>query len=157
MKIISIKVLALVFLSGISCRNIEEKENKLNVPAETRATIEYSHHQLDTIPENTSDIGVFRGSGGEPFWSVRVDSNSILFETPDKKITGTISNSDTSENATVFFSNYENGTMKVVIKKEECIDGMSGKKNSHKVEFQIKQKNGKDFTTYEGCGDYEEP
>ena len=81
----------------------------------------------------------------------------LHFQSPDenyKSITTTVNTVDVSGNTITFNSENDNDSIKVALIEEECIDGMSGKKNSHKVEVSIKRNIDKTSRTYEGCGSF---
>lgn len=145
----------LLFISIVSCKNDVKKEDKVVVPAETRSTMEYNQNQLDTIPETTGSGEVFRGNGGEPFWSIEITSENILFVDPVSKIVAPIVEPVTKGDSSVYVSKFEAGTIKATILKENCMDGMSGKKYSHKVEVTIDTNKEDKSQTYSGCGSYE--
>ena len=153
MKPILILLIAFLSLSILSCNNTNKKDSEPIAPAETPSTVEYNQNQLDTIPEKTSEI-TFVGIGTEPFWRIEISDDKILFETPEEKITSTISKSDISANYSTYTSNFEDGIMKIKLNKENCSDGMSENEYSHKVVFQIKRSGDKDFEKYNGCGSY---
>lgn len=156
MKPTLILLIAFISLSIISCKNTTEKGTEPMVPAETRSTIEYNQNQLDTIPEDKTNRNSFVGIGTEPFWRIEIKDDTILFESPEEKITSTISKSDISTNSSRYTSNFEDGIMKIKLNKENCSDGMSDIEHSHKVELQIKRPGDKDFEKYSGCGSYKE-
>ena len=154
MKFAAIIIAFLLFISLLSCKDSTKENTELLSPSETRSTMEYNQNQLDTIPSQMTKNEVFKGSGGEPFWSIEINSDSLEFATPDKKISAPIIEPKISVNFTSYDSNFDGGTIRVLLKKENCEDGMSGKNYSHKVEVSIKRNSDKDFDTYTGCGSY---
>lgn len=148
--------LILVFiLSVVSCNDTTRKEETVVVPAETRSTMEYNQNQLDTIPKTLDNKEVFRGNGGEPFWSIEINSESILFVDPNSKIVAPIVEPIIKGDSFIYISKFENGTLKATISKETCTDGMSGKRYSHKVELEIDTNKENESQTYSGCGSYQ--
>lgn len=149
-------IAAFISLAFLSCKNTNNDSSDPIAPAETRSTMEYNQNRLDSIPENSSSSD-FKGGGGEPFWSVEIVDKKLLFQSPDenyKSITTTINTVDASGNTITFNSENDNETIKVALVEEECVDGMSGKKNSHKVEVSIKRNSEKDSKIYKGCGSF---
>ncbi|MGO3181706.1 MAG: hypothetical protein ACTIJ9_02630 [Aequorivita sp.] len=147
----------LLSLSLLSCKDATKETIEPITPAETRSTMEYNQNQLDTIPENTTTNRDFKGGGGEPFWSLEIADKKLYFQSPDKNfksITATVNTVDASGNTITFNSENDNETIKIALLEQECIDGMSGKKNTHKVEVSIKRNADKDAKTYEGCGSF---
>lgn len=146
----------LISLAVLSCNNGNKEHNDPIGPTDTRSTMEYNQNRLDSIPENRSSNN-FKGGGGEPFWSVEIKDKKLHFQSPEKNfksITTTISTVDASGGTITFNSENANEIIKVALIEQECIDGMSGKKNSHKVEISIKRNLDKNLTTYEGCGSF---
>lgn len=154
MKLTLTIILSMFFLFNISCRDNVEVEKSI-FPTKTSSANENTLNQIDTIPERATSNGVFKGSGGEPFWSIRIEDGNLVFETPDEKIHATVSEIETAGNSTTVISNFDKGTIKVIMIKEKCIDGMSGMEHSHNVEIQIKTNTQRDFSGYKGCGSYQ--
>lgn len=144
-------------LSLLSCQDANKGPNEPITPAETRSTMEYNQNRLDTIPENSSNRGDFKGGGGEPFWSVEIVDKKLHFQSPHKNlksITATVNTVDVSGNTITFNSENDSDEITVALIEQECVDGMSGRKNSHKVEISIKRNTEQDSRTYVGCGSF---
>ncbi len=137
-----------------SCKNTSEEKNNPTVPAETRSTLEYNQKQLDTIPKDTLAARVFKGGGGEPFWSIEINAEKILFNTPERNISAATPAADISDGRIAYSADYDSGKLKVILKKENCTDGMSGKEHSHQVEVAVRENNRSPEKTYSGCGSY---
>lgn len=152
-----ITVFAAIFsLSLVSCKDGNKETIEPISPAETRSTMEYNQNRLDTIPENTKGSD-FKGGGSEPLWSVEIVDKKFHFQSSDqnyKSIAATVNTVDASGNTITLNSENDTETIKVALIEQECIDGMSGKKNSHKVEVSIKRSADTDAKTYEGCGSF---
>lgn len=140
-----------------SCQENNKKSEDVITPTETRSTMEYNKNQLDSIPETENSSHDFKGSGGEPFWSVEISDKQVIFKSPDKNyefISTTVNNVDTSGSTITFNSENNNEKIRVQLVQEECIDGMNGKKNTHKVEVYITGNEKMDPKTYKGCGSF---
>lgn len=150
------KVVAVVTILLFSCKENHSATDP-TTPAETRSTMEYNQNQFDSIPETTISSD-FKGGGGEPFWSVEIHDKILHFQSPEdgfKSIKTKINTVNVSGETIAFQSKNGNESIKVVLLKEECIDGMSGFKNSHKVTLSISFDSQKESKIYEGCGSFD--
>lgn len=146
-------IAALITFSFFSCKDVNKETNDSIIPTDTRSTMEYNENQLDSIPANTSSND-FKGGGDEPFWSVEIVDKQLHFQSPDENYMSIINTVDVSGSTITFDSENESESIKVALIEEECIDGMSGKKNSHKVEVSIKRSAEKDSKNFIGCGSF---
>lgn len=148
----------MLIMALVACKNPSAEKTKPITPAETRSTMEYNQNRIDTIPqkENTSSK-TFKGSGGEPFWSVAINAENIHFETANsaqKAIDLPTPKPEVAGNTTTFQATSDKSTIKVAITEEKCT-GMNGKAMTHSVKVSVKT-GAEDFTTYKGCGSYSE-
>lgn len=92
-------------------------------------------------------------SGNEPFWSIKMENEQIIFSSLDGGTT-TYPYFEPREirDLIVFQTRLQiddaTSTLKITLKKEECMDSMSGKKFTYSVKV---QKDGKQFS---GCASY---
>ncbi|PHR13234.1 MAG: hypothetical protein COA40_07010 [Aequorivita sp.] len=157
MKIKVLIVLTILGLAFFSCKNSTKEDGEPIIPTDTKATMEYNENRLDTIPENRELTRVFKGSGGEPFWSVTLDADKIHFESAVeslKSFSASIATPEITGKTTTFTSNPDKGTIKVMLIEEKCIGDMNGKEMTHQVKVSIKLNNGSDFQNFKGCGSY---
>lgn len=143
----------------IGCKNetkkLEKTEHNPIVPADTRATMEYNQNRIDSIPQGIQEGEIFKGSGGEPFWSVELNDKSIHFKSPSSELKDVlipIKNTQSNGNTTTFIAERDLKHIEISIIEEECMDGMSGKKNSHRVKVFIKHKKDSKEKEFVGCG-----
>jgi len=149
--------LAILISVTIACKNTTNEEAEPITPTDTRATMEYNENRLDTIPQNREFQGVFKGSGSEPFWSVKLDSTTIHFESANeelKSFKAPISSSEISGNTSVFKSSQDKALINVILNEENCTGAMNGKSMSHKVKVSIKLSDNNNIQTFEGCGSF---
>ncbi len=145
----------LFFLMAVSCKDTSKENSESIVPAETRATIEYNENQLDSIAEGNENEISFRGEGTEPFWSIEFTNGKMHFKASDavlKSFVAPIPEPEIVGNTIKYTASSKRVLMEVLITEEECINDMSGKKNSHKVKVSIKPISEENFNIYEGCG-----
>lgn len=153
---LQITLITLVFaLFLLSCKESNNEKSEQTIPIATGSIIETEQNQLDPISENISNN--FKGGGEEPFWSIHIVEKILHFQSSDenyKSLTTTINTVDPSGNTLTFNSQNDRETIKLEIMEQDCINGMSGKKESHKVEIAIKRINQKDSKIYKGCGSF---
>ncbi|MAP80747.1 MAG: hypothetical protein CL526_06630 [Aequorivita sp.] len=148
-----------VLMISTSCKDNSKETTEPTVPAETRATIEYSENQLDTIKKenNTESAMTFKATGNEPFWSVNFKDGKVHFKAMDaalKSFTAPIPEAEVTGNTQKFVAQSHRVIMEVYITEEACQDSMSGQNYTHKVKVSIKPKSADNFNHYHGCGSY---
>jgi len=118
----------------------------------------------ETAPNNEfmkrlAEQGIdFYARGNEPGWSLDMDFDQIFrFNTME----GAELNTPPVEGAmamdapvpiTRYYSEVESGTLTVTMRREQCLDDMSGESFSHKVRIEFQPGNATEPTPYEGCG-----
>ncbi len=118
----------------------------------------------ETAPNNEfmkrlAEQGIdFYARGNEPFWALDMDFDNVFrFTTMD----GTEFNSPPGEGAmamdapvpiTRYGAQTEAGSIVITMRREQCLDNMSGEVFSHKVTVEFQPGNASEPTTYEGCG-----
>lgn len=156
MELKTILIVSVLVLFLLSCKESNKETNEQIIQTETRSIIKTNQNQLDSISENTSSNN-FKGGGEEPFWSVEIVDKSLHFQSSDKNyrsITTSIKTVDPSGNTLTFNSENDRETIKLEITEEVCINEISGKKDSHKIELAIKRINEKESKAYKGCGSF---
>ncbi|MCB0583146.1 MAG: hypothetical protein KDD10_27960 [Phaeodactylibacter sp.] len=85
--------------------------------------------------------------GNEPFWSVQVKGNEIVFRTPEEGPVSYPYQAPQQRNGHKVFSSKTGGSnIEVVIREQGCTDTMSGEKFPYTVEVT------RDGKKYRGCG-----
>ena len=98
-----------------------------------------------------------KATGNEPFWGLIIDQESILFKSLIERFEilnfpRTVPLSNQNWDLMTLISQPETGTIKVDIRRADCIDNMSGVIHPSQVKVSIKRGNDSDFKVFEGCG-----
>lgn len=152
-RLLLIPVISLTI--AVSCKDTHKEAPKPTIPAETKATLEHSQNQLDTVAKKSNDEYSFRGGGTDPYWSVLFTKGKIHFKAPDaslKSFVAPIPEPEISGNSKKYTAESHRVIMEVVITEEACEDTKNNKTSSHKVKVSIKPKAQKDFNVFVGCG-----
>lgn len=127
--------LILFFLFTPSCKRAENKAT----PPNNNST--------------TTTIQSYRAGGNEPFWSVHITSNVILWKTPENELTYPYNASTEKGDTLLFETNVQkdtlNSRLKIYFIQQKCQDSMSGIESSYTVRVE------RDGEAYEGCGNVE--
>ena len=100
----------------------------------------------------------FTASGNEPFWSldIKFDSSIHFITMAGREFTASIGRGVEAADANVthYRSVTENGEILLQLFKQNCMDDISGAKNSYQVKVQVKTAGDTEYTVYNGCGKY---
>ncbi|MEO6346757.1 MAG: META domain-containing protein [Aquaticitalea sp.] len=98
----------------------------------------------------------FIATGTEPFWSVEIFENLIVYKTPTDSIKTPHTEPIRAVDANVKRYNIqtESKTLHIQIQEKECTNGMSGKVSPYSVSVEIKKNIDAEFQKLEGCGNY---
>lgn len=98
----------------------------------------------------------FTASGNEPFWSLDIKFDSTIhFKTMEgMELISPIGKGEKAAdvNITRYHSESPEGSIIVQLLKQNCINDMSGAKNSFKVDVQVKMAGDTEYKNYKGCG-----
>lgn len=98
----------------------------------------------------------FSSSGTEPFWSIEIFDNLIVYRTPTDSIKTPHTKPVLAMDANVKRYNIQTESVElhIQIQQKECTNAMSGKVSSYSVSVEIKKTADKEFQKLEGCGHY---
>lgn len=89
----------------------------------------------------------FRAQGNEPFWTVVVQENSLLYKTPEhlsgEMLAATI---ESKQGAWVYTAEWEEQPFVLTVTQEACEDDMSGWQFNYTTTLDVAG------STYKGCG-----
>jgi len=101
---------------------------------------------------------IFFALGSEPSWSMDINKNNhVEFTAPDGKqfVSDSIAKfTSTGTKSTGYRSSNEMGELMIRLSEDTCSDTMSDESFSFQVSADVKLKGEKEFTRYQGCGDY---
>lgn len=114
-----------------------------------------SKKNITTTEKNTAPY--FKATGNEPFWSLLLSEDTIVFHSlaNDKTYTFPHTTAVKAMDANVKIYRTENpeAKMEIIIEQTECINDMSGDKSLYSVHLKLAFKNNTE-EKYHGCGDY---
>lgn len=98
----------------------------------------------------------FAATGTEPFWSLELFDNQIVYKTPTDSIKTPHAEPVRAADANVKRYNIqtESVTLQIQIQQKECTNAMSGKVSPYSVSVEIKKNIEKEFQKLDGCGHY---
>ncbi len=100
----------------------------------------------------------FTASGNEPFWSLDIKFDSTIhFKTMEgiELILPVGKGAKAADaNVTRYHSESSEGIITIQLFKQNCLDDMSGAKNSFMVDVRVKMAGATEYTNYKGCGKY---
>ncbi|TDE44367.1 META domain-containing protein [Flavobacterium rhamnosiphilum] len=142
---------SIVLLTIVSC-----KTNKvpIQISSETESTPAYKEQM-----ENLEQMIYFRATGNEPFWSLKISDNNIVFaslnagfESFNAPFVAPIRAMDA--NVKMYRVATESGNMNIEIRQEECINSMSGAISPYVVKIEITKGKTDNSIVFNGCGTY---
>ncbi len=131
-----------------------------------------SQTETDSLPEDSTAIKVevmkdntkafvetdtyFKATGTEPFWSLELMNNKIVFKTPTDSIITPSTKPVKAMDANVsrYTINTESANLVIQIKQGSCTNAMSGEAFPYQVTVEYKSTKEKEFTKVNGCGTY---
>lgn len=98
----------------------------------------------------------FFASGTEPFWSIAIFEEKIVFKTPSDSVT--TPHAQPTKVADAYKTQYNVVTdsveLHIDIQKQECMNAMSGANSPYTVSIQLKYNTETEFQKMTGCGHY---
>jgi uncharacterized membrane protein len=98
--------------------------------------------------QENAPVAAWRAFGNEPFWSVRVDGDTLVFSTPENQAGTVLQARRVPSLVGVVMLGEENGReFNLSIAPGECSDGMSDNRYQHTATWMYRD------TTYHGCAE----
>lgn len=132
-----------------------------------KTEVQKSVTSKDSVATRTQDAFVnkdgekiiFKASGTEPFWGLEITEKTIRFTSMVQdleKFSAPATNPTRAadSNVKMYTAETDAGTVRAQVAQGECTNDMSGKVSRYKVKVEIKQDTDKEFTVFEGCGEY---
>lgn len=140
--------IALIFHLCMGCKSnrSNQEQSKENVQKEI----------VDLNSQMTESQIYFEGRGTEPFWSVEISENLILFKTPSDSIVFQPTHPILALDSNVkrYDIKTASNTMSVHIRQAECTNAMSGKVSPYTVSVDLQKGIVSEVQNFEGCGEY---
>ena len=135
----------LILLTILSCKTTSTATNTVNT------------EENSTIPSfNSNKKPYFKASGTEPFWSIQLYEDKIVYKTPEDSIflphTEPILAMDS--NVKLYNTKTKSSEFKIQISQQECANEMSGEIFPYKITVDFKKNASSNFEKINGCGQY---
>lgn len=155
-----------LFLSGffltvsllVACSEVRNPAKKNNTLAKAGTALNKETSANPDENKNSKTV-YFKANGTEPFWSLEISAETVRFtslvmdfEKFNAPQTEPIMAMDA--NVRIYRLTTEAGEMKINLKQMPCINDMSGKESRYQATVQLKRSIYKDFTAFNGCGNY---
>lgn len=146
--LISIVILLCV---ALGCK---PKANSEKATEKTEDSTEVKMSAQDAMSQEQQ--AYFTATGTEPFWSIELFDNHIVYKTPTDSIETPYAEPVRAADANVKRYNIQTESVElhIQIQQKECTNGMSGKVSPYSVTVEIKKNIEKEFQKLEGCGHY---
>lgn len=143
--------IAILLCVVLGCKPEVSSENKI-VKSEDSTEVPISVQNSMTQDNQP----YFTAIGTEPFWSIELFNNRIVYRTPTDSITTPRAEPIIAADANVkrYDIQTEAVTLHIKIQQRECTNGMSGKISPYSVSVEIKKNIDAEFQKLEGCGNY---
>ncbi|WP_373516492.1 META domain-containing protein [Pricia sp.] len=136
-----------------------DKKQKTEVQRPVTSGDSVAKRTQNVFVNNDGERIIFKASGTEPFWGLEITEKAIRFTSMVQDLekfsapaTEPIRAADA--NVKMYKAEIEAGTVRAQVVQAECTNDMSGKISGYKVKVEIKQGADKEFTVFEGCGEY---
>jgi len=109
-----------------------------------------------TIVNETEKTPYFKASGTEPFWSILISEDKIVYKTPEDSIFMPHSQPILAmdSNVKMYKIKTESAQFNIQISQQECANEMSGEISPYKVAVEFKKNMSSEFENIKGCGNY---
>lgn len=135
----------LLLLTILSCKTNSTVNNTVN-----------TEENLSTISNNSNKNPYFKASGTEPFWSIQIYQDKIVYKTPEDSIF--LPHSEPilamDSNVKLYQIKAKSSEFNIQIVQQECVNEMSGEIFPYKVAVDFKKKASSNFEKINGCGQY---
>lgn len=114
-----------------------------------------------SVSNNTNSDGFiaspyFKSTGTEPFWSIIISNDKIVYKTPEDSIVMPHSEPVLAmdSNVKLYKIKTESAQFNIQISQLECANQMSGAISPYSVNVEFKKNTSSEFETITGCGQY---
>jgi len=109
-----------------------------------------------TIANDTEKLPYFKASGNEPFWSISISEDKIVYKTPEDSIFMPHSEPILAmdSNVKMYKIKTESAQFSIQISQQECVNDMSGDMLPYKVIVEFKKNATSELEKIGGCGHY---
>lgn len=108
------------------------------------------------LVNDTEKLPYFKASGTEPFWSILISDDKIVYKTPEDSII--MPHSDPvlamDSNVKMYKIKTESAQFNIQISQQECENEMSGEISPYKVAVEFRRNLTSEMEKINGCGQY---
>jgi uncharacterized membrane protein len=142
---------AIIFWLILGCKS---KANSEKATEKAKESTEVQMSVQDLMSEEQQPY--FTATGTEPFWSIELFDNHIVYKTPTDSIKTPHAEPVMTADAEVkrYKIQTESVELHLQIQQKECTNAMSGKVSPYSVSVEIKKNIEKEFQKLECCGQY---
>lgn len=112
--------------------------------------------KTEEITTNVPAKPYFKSSGNEPFWSISISDDKIVYKTPEDSVVmphiEPILAMDS--NVKLYKAKTESAEFNIQIAQQECTNDMSGEVLPYKVTVEYRKDKKSEFKKLNGCGQY---
>lgn len=108
------------------------------------------------VVNDTEKLPYFKASGTEPFWSILISEDKIVYKTPEDSIIMPHSQPILAmdSNVKLYKVKTESAQFNIQISQQECANQMSGEISPYKVSVEFRKNPNSEFEKINGCGQY---
>ena len=109
-----------------------------------------------TIVNESKKIPYFKSSGTEPFWSITISEDEIVYKTPEDSIILPHSQPFLAmdSNVKLYKTKTKSAEFNIQISQQECANQMSGEIFPYTVAVEFRKNTTSEFEKINGCGQY---
>lgn len=145
---ITLLLLAVLATEPNSCN---DKKETIKSPENNAST------EINKTKELADLENYFKAGGNEPFWSIAISEEKIVFKTPEDSLIAPHVEPIHAMDANVkrYDTQTEMGELSVEITQNDCTNSMSGELLPYSVSVTYKSHKSTQATTFKGCGSYQ--
>lgn len=112
--------------------------------------------KTEGISTDSEKLPYFKASGTEPFWSIAISEDKIVYKTPEDSIILPHSQPFLAmdSNVKLYKTKTESAQFNIQISQQECANQMSGEISPYTVSVEFKKNTTSEFEKIKGCGQY---
>ncbi len=143
----------LLFLTILSCKTTSVTTTANN---EMISSINSEIISNEKTINNTGKKPYFKANGTEPFWSITISEDKIVYKTPEDSIVMPHSEPilTMDKNIKLYKTKNKSAEFSVQITQQECANQMSGEVLPYSVSVDFKKDASSKFEKINGCGQY---
>ena len=144
----------LLFLTILGC-----KTTSITTTANNNEAISNINNEIISNEKTINDTGkkpYFKANGTEPFWTITISEDKIVYKTPEDSIIMPHSEpiSAMDKNIKLYKTKNKSAEFNIQITQQECTNQMSGEVLPYTISVDFKKDASSNFEKINGCGQY---